>query len=456
MHEMKKELLFWGSLCLQLAVQAQHEEHQHKLDSIIVEKDSVPMPAMSHSFSLNLPMERNGSGTAWLPDASVMYGHGKHIRKWMLMFHNNIFLRYNKQDLTNKGNRGGEKMDVSSWFMFMGQRKMRSRGLLHCSVMLSLDPFTVGSEGYPLLFQTGETYKNKRLVDRQHPHDLFSELSIGYTQMVTKNIDITGYLGYPGEPALGPVAFMHRISSLNNPDAPLSHHWQDATHITFGVGTLGIRIGQFKIEGSRFTGREPDENRYNFDEPKFDSYSFRFSFNPAKQLSFQVSRAFLKSPEVAEPDDNVTRTTASVIYHLSFKKENTWFSCAAIWGYNQSDHDEQSVLAEPTLQLDKTAFYGRYEWLQKSAVDLMLNQFVNGEISLFSIQAFTLGINRVFLRKYGYNLALGVQGSVFEADSRLDTIYGENPFSGEIYLRLYPHLMHMLQNSKKKGSKTHH
>src|SRR5690606_17825074 len=110
------------------------------------------------------------------------------------------------------------------------------------------------------------------LVDHQHPHDLFSELSVAYTYMISDDVDVFAYLGYPGEPAFGPVAFMHRPSSLYNPDAPISHHWQDATHILFGVGTLGFRYKAFKMDGSLFTGTEPDEDRYNFDTPRFNSW----------------------------------------------------------------------------------------------------------------------------------------------------------------------------------------
>jgi hypothetical protein len=422
---------------------AQHDHHKMEIqkDSIKTDHDTMEM---SHSFSRNLPMNRNGSGTGWLPDASVMYGHGVHYKKWMIMFHANVFLRYNHQDITNKGKRGGKKADAPAWFMFMGQRNVGAKGLFHFSTMISLDPFTVGSEGYPLLFQSGETYQNKRLVDRQHPHDLFSEFSVAYTHMFSKNIDVTAYLGYPGEPALGPVAFMHRLSSLNNPDAPLSHHWQDATHISFGVATLGFRFGIFKIEGSAFTGREPDENRYDFDEPTFDSYSYRLSVNPNRQLTLQASQAFLKSPEALDPGENVRRTTASVIHHLPFEKENNYLSTAIVWGYNNAhDHQEHSFLLEPTLQLDKTAVYGRYEWVQKDANELVLPQFINGEAALFNIYAFTVGINRVLLRKAGFNLAAGAQGSIFTSDSKLETIYGRYPVSGEIYIRVSPHLMHM-------------
>lgn len=430
---MKKTAFFSLFLIVALTTTAQHEHHMQQQQG-----DTVPM---SHAFSLNLPMNRNASGTGWLPDASPMYGYSVHTDKWMFMFHGNIFLRYNKQDISEKGQRGAEKFDAPNWFMGMGQRKIGTRGLFRFSTMLSLDPLTIGGEGYPLLFQSGETYQGKRLVDRQHPHDLLSELSVAYTHMISKQVDITAYLGYPGEPAIGPVAFMHRVSAMNNPDAPLGHHWQDATHITFGVATLGVRLGKFKVEASSFTGREPNEIRTDFDKPRFDSYAYRLLYNPNRYLAMQVSRGFLNDPEAAEPGKDVTRTTASAILQLPLQGPHHYLTATFAWGQNQGDHEEHSYLFEPALQLDKTSVYGRYEWIQKSAEELELDQFSSGEE--FRIQALTLGVNRVLWRKHHTNIALGLQGTLYLSDNRLDPIYGRDPLAAEIYLRIYPHLMQM-------------
>src|SRR5678816_463121 len=122
------------------------------------------------------------------------------------------------------------------------------------------------------------------------------------------------YVGLPGEPALGPSAFMHRFSGMRNPEAPLTHHWLDSTHITFGVATLGASQGPFQLEGSWFNGREPDQFRWNIETRKFDSWSTRLSFNPTPELSMQVSYGDLKSPEQLAPDTRVQRTTASISY----------------------------------------------------------------------------------------------------------------------------------------------
>lgn len=449
------------------AAKAQHEHHQMSKDTtqsertkmdhsghqepMTPEMDAAEMAPMSHAFSLNLPMNRNGSGTGWLPDSSPMYGYMLHSKKWMYMIHGNIFVRYNNQDIHNVGSRGDTKVDAPNWFMAMGQKRVGQKGLFHFNAMFSLDPL-FGGAGYPLLFQTGETYNDEPLVDRQHPHNFFSELSVAYTQSFTKDIDAFVYVGYPGEPALGPVAFMHRPSSLNNLDSPLGHHWQDATHITFGVATIGFRYKIFKIDGSVFTGREPDEARYGFDKPKFDSYSYRLTVNPAKNLSAQISRAFLKSPEAVEPAEDVDRTNASIIHSLPLTGNNHFLTSALVWGYNDSgeDHKENSYTLESNLQLDRFAVYGRFENIEKSASELLLDQFEEHE--LFGINALTLGLNYTILRHWDTNLAIGAQGTLYSADSRLDLVYGNNPKSLEIYMRISPALMNMNQMTMSRPS----
>lgn len=398
---------------------------------------------MSHAFSRNLPMTRNASGTGWLPDESPMYGNMFHTNNWMFMLHYNLFLRYNKQDVFESGQRGGSQFDAPNWIMLMGQRLIGKRGLLRFSGMISLDPFTVGGNGYPLLFQTGETYEGRPLIDRQHPHDLFSELSFGYTHMLSENADLFVYLGYPGEPALSNVAFMHRPSALNNPDSPLGHHWQDATHITFGVATLGFRYKNLKLEASSFTGREPDEERYDFDKPLFDSQALRLTFNPTSQWSLQASTAYVKSPESIEPEENVYRTTASILYGNMLFGEDHFLTSTLNWGYNWVDqnHKEHSVLLESNLQHDIYALYARYEWVQKSAEELGFEEDEFGHDALFSVHALTMGANRQLLEIGTVKTHLGAQISLFRGSSVLHPYYGGLPVSAQVYLRLFPSIM---------------
>ena len=398
---------------------------------------------MSHSFSLNLPMNRNGSGTGWLPDASPVYGFMFHAKKWMYMLHGNLFLRYNKQDITDKGSRGNGKFDAPDWLMFMGQKQTGKNGLFHFSSMLSLDAVT-GGNGYPLLFQSGESYKGNPIVDRQHPHDLFSELSAGYTQAVSKKTDLFVYAGYPGEPALGPVAFMHRPSALDNPDAPLSHHWADATHISFGVATIGLRYNNFKLEGSSFTGREPDDKRFNFDKPRFNSWSGRLSYNPSVNWALQVSHGFIKSPEALHPVEDVHRTTASAIYSKMLPNDAT-VNAVFLWGMNKiPGHDAgHAALVEASWRRKKLALYTRYEWVQKTLEDLALDEAVYGRDAVFPVNAFTFGFNYDLLHAGQARLAIGSQLSIYHAPASLNSLYGKNPLAAEVFIRIYPGMMGM-------------
>jgi hypothetical protein len=412
--------------------------HQHSNDSA-----QMPMNmSMSHAYSLYLPMNRNGTGTGWLPDASPVYGYMVHTSKWMLMFHGDMYIRYNRQDLSNQGSRGGEKWDAPNMLMAMGQRQVGAKGLFHFNVMLSTDALIAGGSGYPLLFQTGESWEGKPLVDRQHPHDLFSELSVSYAYSFSKKADVSIYAGYPGEPALGPVTFMHRPSGQFMPDAPVSHHWADATHITFGVATLGFRYGQFKLEGSSFTGREPDEKRFNFDKPLFDSRSARLLFNPTDHWALQVSRGFIKSPESLHPHEDITRTTASAGYVYPVAP-NAYFAATGVWGQNgiKSEAPSNSALLEATLKHKKWAVYTRYEWVQKSGEELNLNSAFYDTHEQFSVNAITLGAGYDLFRIGRIVVAGGGQLGLSHASNKLSTLYGENPISGEIYLHIYPGLL---------------
>jgi hypothetical protein len=420
------------------------------------------MHLMSHAYSRHLPMSRNGSGTAWQPDQTPMYMWMQHQGPWMLMYHGSAFGRYTSQNFNHRDGRGHRNaVDGPNWAMVMAQRNVGERGLLNLSLMMSLDPLTETRGGYPLLFQTGESYKGQPLIDKQHPHDLFSGLSVAYTYAFSKDVDLTAYLGYPGEPTIGPTAFMHRISAMPNPDAPLSHHWTDATHITYGVASLGLRYKQFKLEGSNFTGREPDQYRYDFDRPRADSWAARLNWNPTSELALQVSRAFIKSPEDLHPDENVRRTTASVLHSRTWGDRH-YIASSLVWGLNEGHgaHAEHAVLAETNLTLGRPTFYGRYEFVQKDSEEL--SYYVPGPADapldmVFNVHALTLGSSYRLTNlggPRGPELSIGGQltGYVIPRELQNDQRsrgfgqqlgYGKLPLSASVYVRLTAPWMQM-------------
>ena len=91
---------------------------------------------------------------------------------WDLMAHGVVFVDYNQQG----GPRGEGKAESVNWLMLMEQHKLGSGSILFRE-MFSAESLTSPHPGFPELFQTGETYHGQPLVDHQHPHNVFSELS---------------------------------------------------------------------------------------------------------------------------------------------------------------------------------------------------------------------------------------------------------------------------------------
>jgi hypothetical protein len=382
---------------------------------------------------------------------------------WDMMLHGFAFGQYNDQG----GPRGQSQAGSLNWMMFMASHELFG-GRLQPRTMLSLDPWTVTPRGYPLLLQTGETYRGEPLHDRQHPHDFWMELGATYERAVTKQLGFQLYAAPSGEPALGPVAFMHRPSAMDNPTAPLGHHWQDATHVAFGVLTAGVFGHSWKLEGSLFNGREPDENRWNFDPIKFDSYSGRLTINPSANWSFETGYGYLKSPEAHDPTQSLHRITASAIYGRPLGADGEW-STSLVYGANKMasrDGLSNSALVESEAILNpKNTLFGRMELLQKSAEELVLDvpPFSFAPDREFNVGAMTIGYIRELGGFSGATLGLGASGTLNVVPSALRDVYGSRtPVGGLIFVRLRPtfkrggmqsmHDMHMMDGAPRSGA----
>jgi len=391
------------------------------------------------------PMSAIGSGTSWQPSSGPTHMMHKQSGDWLLMFHYNFVAGVNSQG----GPRGMTKLESANWFMPMAYHQL-GHGTLQLRGMFSLEPFTFPPGGSPLLFQTGETYHQQPLIDRQHPHDLFMELSAQYTLGLGERGTWFTYFGYPGEPALGPVAFMHRASASENTSAPLAHHLQDSTHISFGVFTTGFTYRWLKLEASIFNGREPDENRYDFEAHSWNSRSARFSIAPNRNWTMQVSHGFLRRPEAQEPDTDIHRTTASVQYNRPLNRGN-WAS-AFIWGRNHTSrpgevHNLNGYTFESSLNFDEKNYaYTRLELVDKNellrAGDRALLGITDDHPS-FRIGAFTFGAARDLVNNEKVSFAIGSDLTFYSKPAVLDQIYGSQPLSWKLFLRLRPAKMSM-------------
>ncbi|WP_375412409.1 hypothetical protein [uncultured Bradyrhizobium sp.] len=378
-------------------------------------------------------MGREGSGTSWQPDNSPHYGIHAQYGEWMTMWHAMFNGIYDNQG----GPRGDTKTFVSGMVMAMAQRQIEA-STFGFRVMMSPEPF-MGASGYPNLLATGETADGRmHLVDRQHPHDLFMELAATYSYQFAKTSSVYLYAGLPGEPALGPSAFMHRTSGLDNPEAPITHHWLDSTHIVFGVLTAGVVLDTVKLEASTFRGREPDQYRFDIEAPKFDSYSARASWNPTKELSMQVSWGHIESPEQLVPTVSENRITASLAYTKQFGDENLWATTLA-WGrkYNSPGNTLNGFLAESELIFKNgITLFGRAERVENDEL-LERGEVVTGfdRHPVYGVSKVSAGGIYDFIRTQNMKFGVGALASRYGIPDALKPDYGD-PTSYMIFARL--------------------
>lgn len=354
---------------------------------------------------------------------------------WMFMLHGVAFLN----EIQQSGPLGADKFFSTNWIMPMAQRSFH-RGTLSLRAMFSLEPATVTDRRYPELFQQGETAFGQPIVDGQHPHDFLMEIAAIYDLKLGEKTLLSFYAAPVGDPAMGPPAYPHRISASENPLAPLGHHLQDSTHIADDVLTLGLTHGILRLEGSAFHGREPDENRWDLDSGKVDSWAARLTVNPGQNWSGQYSFAHLVSPEALHPDENIDRMTASIAYNRPLHNGN-WASLL-VWGRNKNQPGGliwNSYLAESTLRFaGKNYVWGRAENVDRTSELLLGNAFepANFQESIVGrVKAFTFGYDRDFNFVPHLASAIGGQVSFYAAPDSLKTIYGSHPVGVLMFVR---------------------
>jgi len=394
--------------------------------SVVTPHDHSTMSmAMTGAFG-DYPMSREASGTSWRPDASLHdMGHVM-TGDWTLMGHVMLNGTWDRQ----QGPRGDELAFTSGMVMGSARRSAGRAEILNLRAMLSPDPF-MGKRGYPLLLASGETADGTTpLVDRQHPHDLFMELSASYAWQGSPGRSAFVYAALPGEPAFGPPAFMHRPAAMMSPEAPITHHWLDSTHITFGVLTAGWIENRWKLELSQFTGREPDENRYDIERPRMDSTAARISWNPAPNWALQASWAEVESPEQLEPDVDEQRISASALYGHDLGGGRA-LAVTLAWGRKDPTEGESTdaiafetaFAPAPDWQL-----FGRIEWLKTHELDA-------DHAAVDEVAKLSAGLRREFPLGGRTRIALGALYSLNRVDRDLRPSYGGSPDGAMVFLQ---------------------
>ncbi|MBV9504720.1 MAG: hypothetical protein JO323_06905 [Acidobacteriia bacterium] len=385
---------------------------------------------------MNLASGTSENAAAWpMPMITAHFG------AWNAMFMGQGFLI----DTQQSGPRGADKFYSSNWLMGSLEHRAGVHGAFEAELMLSLEPATVTGERYPLLFQTGETAYGKPIVDGQHPHNLIMSLGFHYAYQLGEDTIVDAYFAPVGDPALGPVAFPHRASALELPQAPISHHWQDATHISDEVVTVGISHKKVRVEASGFYGSEPGENRWVIQTGPINSWAARVWFFPTKHWAAQVSAGRIAHPEVFEAGDQV-RTTASLQY-IKARTGGSWASTFA-WGRNHNTatfRNLNSYLVETVLPVTRRNFLtGRAELVDKD--ELFDDQF-DGQPdggyrpgvrygSTFRIGAYTAGYTRDLALFRSVETGIGANLSIYSVPEAIRPYYGNRPMGANMFIRL--------------------
>jgi hypothetical protein len=382
-------------------------------------------------FLMNLASGTSANPASW-PMPMIM----THYRNWNTMFMGLGFL----SDIQQSGPRGGDKTYSTNWLMASAEHRVGSNGGFQAEVMLSLEAATITDRRYPLLFQTGETAYGAPLVDSQHPHNFIMSLGFHYVHQLAEDTTLDLYFAPVGDPALGPTAFPHRASAMELPQATISHHWQDSTHIADEVVTVGVQHKNVKLEASGFHGAEPGENRWIIETGRIDSWSTRLWFFPGKNWAAQVSYGRITHPEALEPGDQV-RVTASLEYTRPMPG-GSW-SSSLVWGRTHSTatgHNLNSYLVESVLPVSPKNFItGRLELVDKD--ELFTNQpdleqyldVLHG--STFRVGAYTLGYTRDVDLFRHVQTGIGANFTVYQLPDSIKPYYGSRPVGGNIFVR---------------------
>jgi hypothetical protein len=369
---------------------------------------------------------------------------------WAFMAHGKGFGTFDRQ-WTLHGDTRATLLDRE---MASAARRL-GRGRLRLAAMTSLESFVLPDTGYPQLLQSGETFHGRRVANTQHPHDLVSELSASYDYPLMRDLAIAFYGAAAGEPALGPVAYQHRPSAAEDPFAPLGHHWQDASHGSHGVATIGVYTRRIKLEGSAFNAREPDENRHDLDYrgARLDSYSGRVTLSASGVVVASAWAGYLEGDDPLAPNVAMQRYGVSVLADTRGIRGGR-LSTSLIWGLNNHHHDERlhdhdaavqmthhlasSILAEATLGIGaRTRVFTRLEQVQKMADDL---GFLGGNLmETFNVRAASLGAAHEFTN--ARELAFGAGGRLtfnFLPETLRYTYTTTHPAGFALYLTIAP------------------
>jgi hypothetical protein len=207
-----------------------------------------------------------------------------------VQLHGNAFSAFVDQNTL----RGGSELQTTAWLMTSYTHPFNA-GEWGARVMLTLDPLTLGDCGYARLAlgQLGQC-DDRPFDDRVAAHPLLMDVSLhGALRLQQATLSLRA--GLVGEPALGPVSYMHRPSAQFDPALPLTSFDLNPAHIASGFATMGIARGRLTLELSAFNNDHGDDDPYDLDTGAFDSFAARAGVRLGAASMLRVSAGQLDS-----------------------------------------------------------------------------------------------------------------------------------------------------------------
>ncbi len=356
----------------------------------------------------------------------------------MLMIHGNGFLA----GINESGPRGRNTFAAPNMFMGDLGTSIGDRHYVNLDFMGTVERWSIPDQGYPELLQIGEE-NNQGIpyLDAQHPH---SSPIMGLTLSDTISFGgdknhIKIFIAPRGEATDGPVAFMHRVTGMINPDAPLGHHiGQDVGHITSTVIGESLKIGATGFEASTYHGAEPKPQNVDLPIGNLDSYSFRLIEEFSPKFIAMASYAYVSNPELNNPDITFENRFSASIYN-SFSIFHDWsFDNTLIWG-SVSNYDHASTLTsfaeEFLFKGIAPRIWGRIEVLQRTPNELQIQTSADANAGQW-VTAITFGYTHRVANWESAEVGIGGSVTTDFLPQSYQGAYGGNPWTGKLFVQV--------------------
>jgi len=196
-------------------------------------------------------------------------------------------------------------------------------------------------------------------------------------------------------------------------------------------------LGDWKLEASRYNGREPDQHRYDIETGALDSTAARLSWNPTQRWALQASWADEIGPEQLEPGVDQHKVSMSAIYTVPFG-DHGWWSTTAAWGRRSSEGlDLDAWVLESAVKPDAAwTVFARAERVDN---DELTPAVLGRHGPVFTVGKVSLGAIHDWALSPHVSFGLGGLYAFDFVPGALDVAYGDDPRGAMAFVRLKLH-----------------